>query len=227
MRGVKKDFLESEFFEYILEHSVKYHKWDKEHHRGDNEIVLAPSLLGVWWEGYPTTDKVAKKCLIVILIVRPQTPTDPAPLVLALCAGHVLTAKILFYEDPTVGTAGRSIHDSPALVEFLLCLFTGLSIMPRGHTAEAHFLIASRAFHLFVLFSSLHYSLTLRPGTELFLPIHGNLVILAELFELLEGLIIHKTFQEFVRDYFPTSRLWALYLVAFSRLSYLKSEEIL
>jgi len=205
MRGVKEDFIESEFFEYILEHSEKYQKWDKKHHSRDYQIVLAPSLFSVWWIGYPTADKVAKKCLIVILIVRPQTPTDPAPLVLALCAGHVLAAEILFYENPTVGTSGCAIHDSPALVEFLLCLFTGFTLVPRGHTAKAHFLLTSRAFHLFVLFSSLHYSLTMRPGTELFLPIHGNLVILAELFELLEGLVIHEAFQEFVRDYFPAS----------------------
>jgi hypothetical protein len=39
-------------------------------------------------------------------------------------------------------------------------------------------------------------------------------VILAEIFKLLEGLIIHEAFKEFVRDYFPASRLWALYLVA-------------
>lgn len=150
----------------------------------------------------------------MILIVRPQATTDPAPLVLALCTGHVLAAKILFYEDSAVGTARGAIHDDPALVESLLCLFTGLSLVPRGHTAETHLLLTCRALNLCILFSCLHYGLALRSGTELFLPVHCDLVILAELFELLEGLIIHEAFQEFIRDNFPAARLWAGHLVA-------------
>ena len=150
----------------------------------------------------------------MIFIVRPQTTTDPAPLVLALRTSHVLAPEILFYEDSAVGTAGGAIHDGPALVEFLLCLFTGLPLVPRGHTAEAHLLLARRALNLFSLFSSLHYGLALRSGAELFLAIHCDLVILAELFELLESLIIHEAFQELVRYNFPASGLWAGHLVA-------------
>lgn len=71
MKWLKEDFLELEFFENILGYSVKYQKWDEEHHRGDNQIVLAPSLLSVWWEPDITTDKVANKCLLMILVVRP------------------------------------------------------------------------------------------------------------------------------------------------------------
>ncbi len=150
----------------------------------------------------------------MILIVRPQASTDPAPLVLALRTGHVLAAEILLYKDSAVGTAGSAIHDSPTLVEFLFCLFTGFSLMPRGHTAEAHLLLTGRAFNLFVFFSCLHYGLTLGSGAKLFLTVHCDFMILAVLFELSEGLIIHKAFQEFVWDYFGAPRLWARHLMA-------------
>jgi len=106
---------------------------------------------------------------------------DPAPVVLALAAGHVHAAAVLLDRHLAPGTVMRTDLVGPALIHAVLRLRARFALVPVDAAFEAHAPLACLALYLLRPLRGLNDRLALGVRTELLVAAaHRNLVILLE-----------------------------------------------
>ena len=79
---------------------------------------------------------------LMVAIIFPVSTANPAPLIAALVASHMLTTIIFFNRNSTLRASLSTFHRSPSFIKFSFSFFTALPFVPCDSTLKAKRLVA-------------------------------------------------------------------------------------
>jgi hypothetical protein len=136
---------------------------------------------------------------LVILLILPSPPTDPAPFITAMSTSHVHASCVLLDWNLTIRTISSSILFNPLFNILSLCFLTRLPRVPGDTTLEAHWLTALRALDFLSITISFYYNVfAFWIRTILFILARHYLLIFLELQVLIISLLVDILCQKVV-----------------------------